>query len=59
MILVCGEALIDLFVGPAAGAEMPARHDADLPTVADVEASLSAADLATEISEIDLRKGFA
>jgi fructokinase len=25
MILVCGEALIDLFVGPAEGAEMPAR----------------------------------
>jgi fructokinase len=25
MILVCGEALIDLFVGPAVGAEMPAR----------------------------------
>jgi len=25
MILVCGEALIDLFVGPAKGAEMPAR----------------------------------
>lgn len=59
MILVCGEALIDLFVGPAAGAEMPARNGANLPTVADVEASLSAADLATEISEIDLKKGFA
>ena len=25
MIVVCGEALIDLFVGPAEGAEMPAR----------------------------------
>ena len=25
MILVCGEALIDLFVGPAEGAEMPAH----------------------------------
>jgi hypothetical protein len=25
MIDVCGEALIDLFVGPAEGAEMPAR----------------------------------
>jgi fructokinase len=25
MILVCGEALIDLFVGPAEGVEMPAR----------------------------------
>jgi fructokinase len=25
MILVCGEALIDLFVGPVEGAEMPAR----------------------------------
>src|SRR5216684_6378707 len=25
MILVCGEALIDLFVGPAEGSEMPAR----------------------------------
>jgi fructokinase len=25
LILVCGEALIDLFVGPAEAAEMPAR----------------------------------
>ena len=25
MILLCGEAMIDLFVGPAEGAEMPAR----------------------------------
>jgi len=43
----------------AAAAVTISRNGANLPTVADVEASLSAADLATEISEIDLRKGFA
>jgi fructokinase len=51
LILVCGEALIDLFVGPAEAAEMPARavaggspfkNGADLPTEADVEAGLAA-----------------
>jgi fructokinase len=43
----------------AAAAVTVSRNGADLPTVADVEANLSAADLPTEISEIDLRKGFA
>ena len=30
MILVCGEALIDLFVGPREGTELPARADVGL-----------------------------
>jgi hypothetical protein len=50
MILVCGEALIDLFVGPAEGAEMPERA---------VEASLAATVRLAEISEIDSRKRLA
>jgi hypothetical protein len=58
LILVCGEGLIDLFVGPAE-ADLPAirdllgyamaaaavtvsRNGADLPTEADVEAGLAA-----------------
>ena len=43
----------------AAAAVTVSRNGADLPTVADVEASLSAADLPTGIFEIDLRKGLA
>lgn len=43
----------------AAAAVTVSRSGADLPTVADVEASLAAADLPTEVSEIDLRKRLA
>jgi len=43
----------------AAAAVSVSRSGADLPTVADVEASLAAADLPTEVSEIDLRKRLA
>jgi hypothetical protein len=43
----------------AAAAVTVSRRGADLPTVADVEASLAAADLPTEVSEIDLRKRLA
>jgi fructokinase len=43
----------------AAAAVTVSRNGADLPTAADVEATLSAADLPTEISEIALRKGLA
>ena len=44
----------------AAAAVTVSRNGADLPTAADVEASLAAAaDPPTEISEFDLRKGLA
>jgi fructokinase len=43
----------------AAAAVTVSRTGADLPTAADVEASLAAADRLTEISETDSRKGLA